>query len=124
MKLAARVSEMTMMVLKRRNTTRSRPSQFCPNLYPPVPIPGHASFPAGHALISQLTSECLAELAPAHKLALDKLAERVGLNRVIAGLHFHQDVEVGWDVGRQLLPFIKQCPLYQTTFTAAQGEWP
>jgi hypothetical protein len=123
MKLAARVGEMAMMILKRRNATRGRPSQFCAMLYPPVPVPGHASYPAGHALISQLTSSCLAELLPAYKDALDKLAERVGINRVIAGLHFHQDVEVGWDVGRQLLPFIKQCPLYQSTFASAQLEW-
>jgi hypothetical protein len=123
MKLAARVGEMTMIVLKRRNATRARPSQICPMLYPPVPVPGHASYPAGHALIGQLTSECLADLLPVYKIALNKLAERVGLNRVIAGLHFHQDVEVGWDVGRQLLPFIKQCQLYQATLAAAQNEW-
>jgi hypothetical protein len=123
MKLAARVGELTMIVLKRRNPTRARPSQICPTLYPPVPVPGHASYPAGHALIGQLTSECLADLLPAYKMPLDKLAERVGLNRVIAGLHYHQDVEVGWDVGRQLLPFIKQCALYQATFAAAQKEW-
>jgi hypothetical protein len=123
MKLAARVGEMTMMILKRRNATRARPSQVCPMLYPPVPVPGHASYPAGHALIGQLTSECLADLLPVYKIALDKLAERVGLNRVIAGLHFHQDVEVGLDVGRQLLPFIKQCQLYQDTLAVAQNEW-
>jgi hypothetical protein len=70
-----------------------------------------------------LTSECLSDLLPAYKEPLDKLAERVGLNRVIAGFHFHQDVEVGWDVGRQLLPFMKACPLYQATLTAAQQEW-
>jgi hypothetical protein len=123
MKLAARVGELAMMVLKRRNATRARPSQVCPMLYPPVPVPGHASYPAGHALIGQLTSSCLADLLPAYKDALDKLAERVGTNRVIAGLHFHQDVDVGLDVGRQLFPFIKQCPLYQSTFASAQGEW-
>jgi hypothetical protein len=123
MKLAARVGELAMIILKRRNATRARPSQICPTLYPPVPVPGHASYPAGHALIGQLTSECLADLLPAYKVALDKLAERVGLNRVIAGLHFHQDVDVGLDVGRQLLPFIKQCQLYKDTLTAAQREW-
>jgi hypothetical protein len=123
MKLAARVGELTMIILKRRNPGRARPSQICPTLFPPVPVPGHATYPAGHALIGQLTSECLADLLPPYKKALDKLAERVGRNRVIAGLHFHQDVEVGADVARQLLPFLKQCPLYQTTLAAAQNEW-
>ncbi len=123
MKLAARVGELAMIILKRRNPTRARPSQICPTLYPPVPVPGHASYPAGHALIGQLTSECLSDLVPAYKVPLDKLAERVGLNRVIAGLHFHQDVEVGWDVGRQLHPFMQACSLYRATVKAAQSEW-
>jgi acid phosphatase (class A) len=123
MKLAARVGELTMIILKRRNPSRARPSQICPMLFPPVPVPGHATYPAGHALIGQLTSECLSDLLPSYKVALDKLAERVGRNRVIAGLHFHQDVVVGADVARQLLPYLKQCPLYQTTLAAAQNEW-
>jgi membrane-associated phospholipid phosphatase len=123
MKLAARVGELAMIVLKRRNRTRARPSQICPTLYPPVPVPGHSSYPAGHALVAALTSACLAELVSPHATALEKLADRVGFNRVIAGLHFRQDVTVGADVGRKLHPFIKQCPLYQTTFTAAQAEW-
>ena len=123
MKLAARVGELTMIILKRRNPERARPSQICPMLFPPVPVPGHATYPAGHALIGQLTSECLSDLLPSYSVPLDKLAERVGLNRVIAGLHFYQDVAVGADVARQLLPFLKQCDLYQRTLAAAQNEW-
>lgn len=123
MKYAARVGELTMIILKRQHSARARPSQICPTLFPPVPVPGHASYPAGHALIGQLTSECLADLLPPYKSALDKLAGRVGLNRVIAGLHFHQDVEVGADVGRQLFPFLKGCQIYQQTLAAAQNEW-
>ena len=28
---------------------RRRPSQVCPALRPPIPLPGHASYPSGHA---------------------------------------------------------------------------
>ena len=87
MKLAARVGELTMISLKRRHPTYPRPSQVCPTLYPPVPVPGHSSYPAGHAIIGHLTSACLAELVPAHEDALIALATRVGRNRVIAALH-------------------------------------
>jgi hypothetical protein len=123
MKLAARVGELTMIVLKRRHPNRARPSQVNPMLFPPVRVPGHSSYPAGHALIGQLTSECLATLLPPYRDALNQLAARVGLNRVNAGLHFHQDIEVGAAVGTQLLPFIQACPTYQHVFGAAQGEW-
>jgi hypothetical protein len=49
MKLAARVGEVVMMRLK-REFNRPRPTQYYPALYPPVPVPGHSSYPAGHAL--------------------------------------------------------------------------
>ncbi|ACA15663.1 phosphoesterase PA-phosphatase related [Methylobacterium sp. 4-46] len=127
MKLIARCGELAMMVLKLRHPARPRPSQVCPTLYPPVPVPGHSSYPAGHALIGSFTSACLAELFPppaqAQAQALTALAARVGFNRVIAGLHFRQDVDVGLDVGLQLKPFIKQCQLYKDTLAAAQAEW-
>ncbi len=123
MKLAARVGELAMIVLKRRNPYRPRPSQVNPMIYPPVPVPGHASYPAGHAVIGQLTSECLAKLLPDYRDPLNKLAERVGINRVNAGLHFHQDIDVGLWVGTQLLPFLEQCNTYQRVFAAAQHEW-
>lgn len=123
MKLVARCGELAMIILKLRNPTRPRPSQVCPMLYPPVPVPGHASYPAGHALIGSFTSACLADVVPAHAKALETLAARVGFNRVIAGLHFRQDVDVGLQVGQQLMPFIKQCQLYKDTLAAAQAEW-
>ena len=57
MKMAARVGEMMMVHLK-RHFSRARPSQICPTLYPAVAVPGHSAYPAGHALIAQLTARC------------------------------------------------------------------
>jgi hypothetical protein len=126
MKLAARVGEFVMITLKHdlQNRYQPRPSQVCPTLYPPVPVPGHSSYPAGHAIIAYLTSACLAELLPAYAQALDKLAERCTFNRMIAGLHYEEDNTVGAQIGRDLHQFIKQCGTYTATFNAADNEWP
>jgi hypothetical protein len=127
MKLAARVGEFSMMYFKRMtvpdNMHAARPSQICPTLYPPVAVQGHSSYPAGHAIIGTLTSQCLAEVVPKHGVALQLLADRVGRNRVIAGLHFQIDIDVGANIGVQLHDLIIQCPLYKTTRTAAKKEW-
>jgi membrane-associated phospholipid phosphatase len=124
MKLAARVGEVVMMYYKRIHH-RARPSQICPTLFPPVPVPGHASYPAGHALIAHLTSICLIDLgvpATLHPPLLE-LARRVGVNREIAGLHYASDTAAGVSVANQVLPILNDCPTYQLVkgYAAAEG---
>ena len=112
MKLAARVGEVVMMRLKRQ-FNRPRPTQYYPALYPPLPVPGHSSYPAGHALIAHLTAQVLIEVTtPAtgnspYKRTLLKLAEAIGRNRVIAGFHFWSDISAG-RVGRQPHPRVSE----------------
>jgi hypothetical protein len=139
-KLAARVGEVVMMSLKRR-FNRPRPTQFCPTLYPPVPVPGHASYPAGHAVIANLTAHVLMEVTAdpiTHKSPYEqpllKLAEEIGRNRVIAGLHFKSDIEAGAEVGRLTHQFLKGMPAanpappppdfdWASAVAAAKNEW-
>ena len=125
MKLAARVGEVVMIHYKRQ-FYRPRPSQVCPTLFPPIPVPGHGSYPAGHALIAQLTSLVLMELAPSimHP-ALRELARRVAFNRVIAGLHYESDNAAGVHVANQVLPILKECPTYKLVRQAItdRNEW-
>lgn len=127
MKLAARVGELMMMYFKRMtvpdNLHAARPSQICPTLFPPVAVQGHSSYPAGHALIGTLTSQCLTDVVPQHTNALQLLADRAGRNRIIAGLHFPIDIQVGANLGVQLYNLIVKCPLYKTTLAAAKNEW-
>src|SRR5262249_624048 len=114
----------------------ARPSQICPTLYPPVPVPGHSTYPAGHAIIGQLTSICLKDLFPdpasppappyarrGVREALDKLADRVSENRVIAWLHFRQDIEQGKEVAKRVAPRLQACPLYVYWLNLAKDEW-
>ena len=124
MKLAARVGETMMMHLKRQYT-RPRPSQLSPNLFPPVVVPGHSSYPAGHALLARLTSKILDEVVPGRTGALMELARRVGFNRVIAGLHYESDCDAGADVADQIVPLLNLCTTYQLVKTEITNrhEW-
>lgn len=148
MKLAARVGEVVMMRLK-RHFNRPRPTQYFPTLYPPLPVPGHSSYPAGHAVIARLTAKVLIEVTTPmagtppipsgpspYKNSLLKLADEIGRNRVIAGFHFRSDIDAGViaaDMTYQFLAGIR--PLntgvvpaspnfdYRSAADAAIAEW-
>jgi hypothetical protein len=131
MKLMARVGEVVMMHFKRK-FNRARPSQVCPTLYPPIPVPGHAAYPAGHAVIANLTAACLKDVtkgpegAPSkstYEEALDLLAEDIGLNRVIAGLHYRSDITAGAKLGADIYAFLKPVPGYKEAIEEAKQEW-
>ena len=94
---ARRIGELVVMCLK-HHYRFPRPSQLCPAIVPMIDAPAHPSFPSGHSLQARLISRCL-ELArpdlPQAKGLLDDLAERIGHNRIIAGLHYPKDHEAG-----------------------------
>src|SRR5262249_61955823 len=94
MKVVARVGEVVMMRLKRRYQ-RPRPSQYYPALYPPVPVPGHASYPAGHAVIAHLTARVLIDVTnppgpqpSPYAKSLLPLPDPTAPNPLLARLHF------------------------------------
>jgi hypothetical protein len=124
MKLAARVGELMMVHLK-RSYNRARPSQICPTLYPPVAVPGHSSYPAGHALIARLTARCLKDNVVPMEMhdSLDELARRISENRRIAGLHFATDNDAGVMAADAIFSILQQCQLYKDTRVVAKGEW-
>jgi membrane-associated phospholipid phosphatase len=74
---------------------------------PPVPVPGHSSYPSGHATQARLIALCMTYVLglvrpalPAGDIAaitetLAALARRVARNREIAGLHFPSDSQAG-----------------------------
>jgi hypothetical protein len=73
---------------------------------PPVTVPGHSSFPSGHATQAYLMAKCMQLVfsispnVPATHLTtlndtLSALAQRVARNREIAGLHYPSDSQAG-----------------------------
>ena len=131
LKYTARVAETVMMFFKDKYK-KARPSQVCPMLYPPLPVPGHAAYPAGHACIAHMTAKCLIDVTSKtnpvkpspYEAALKALADRIGLNRVIAGFHYRSDIQAGADLAAAAYPLLQSCTLYSNAVRDARNEWP
>jgi membrane-associated phospholipid phosphatase len=119
---------------------RMRPSQLLPALMPPISVPGHASFPSGHATQSWLVALCMQQallgfslnagthlpdspgagtLCAALTPGLTELAMRIARNREIAGLHYPTD-SVG---GRTLASKLFSTMLFDDSTSAPVGSY-
>lgn len=121
-KAGARVAEM-LMVSYKLDFEAPRPQQVYPLLLPLLDAPGHSSYPSGHALISRMIALCLCDVAPFAKPALLVLADRIGENREVAGIHFPSDTAAGKEIADQAFPILQSCAGYQAILERAKQEW-
>jgi PAP2 superfamily len=120
--VALRVGQFAVMYFKHKYS-RPRPSQLDPRIFPWIDVPGHPSYPSGHATEAYLLSLCLAEVVPDAKLPLRQLAKRVGENREIAGVHYSSDTQAGEHVAKGCLAILKTCDLFNDILEQAKTEW-
>ena len=123
---ARRIGEHVVMVLKAANLV-ARPSQTCPALVPMIDPPVTPSFPAGHSLQARLMARCLQAARPGAFRAtmLDYLADRIGKNRIIAGLHYPLDHAAGVNVADALFNMLNNAanaPRFVALLGAARAE--
>ncbi|MBL8702165.1 MAG: hypothetical protein JNK67_27520 [Alphaproteobacteria bacterium] len=101
----------------------ARPADLSPAVQPMLATPGHGSFPSGHStetrFLTEILKHVLEQLARTHPSCarapsvtltcdlLDKLADRIGRNRVVAGLHFKFDHDEGAKLGDDLAKHFK-----------------
>jgi len=95
------------LMLLKHNIAARRPVQCSSLVMPLIPTPGHGSLPSGHATVAAFNAELLRLLMYSHGFesrvdTLDRLARRIAFNRVVAGVHFPVDSQVGYALGRQL----------------------
>jgi membrane-associated phospholipid phosphatase len=94
-----------------------RPVVYSPQVQPVITTPGHGAYPMGHAAQIHMLAELLKVLlclkdSPAQAQQLDRLAERVSINRVVAGVHFPIDAHAGRALGRAMARyFLLRCGL-------------
>lgn len=122
LKMAARIGEFVMVALKNQHQG-VRPSQIYPLLFPPLDVPGHASYPSGHALVSHLMALTAIHIVPAMGTRPVDLADRIAKNREIAGLHFMSDSIAGKDAATQAFAIFKTLEWFKKTEALALEEW-
>jgi hypothetical protein len=120
--IALRVGQFAAMHFKFKYK-RPRPSQVDPRIFPLIVVPGHASYPSGHATEGTLLSLCLADIVPEATLPLQKLALRVATNRERAGVHYRNDSEAGERLAKACFERLKTCPSFKEAMGAARAEW-
>ena len=121
--VARRVGEYIVMCLKEEFRC-PRPSQLCAGIVPMIDPPSTPSFPSGHSLQARLIALCLEDATPPMQPGhlLDDLAERIGRNRIIAGLHFPKDHLIGQKVAETCFTLLKTGTKFQQLTLVAKTE--
>jgi hypothetical protein len=123
-RVARRVGELVGMCLK-HEFRFPRPSQLCPAIVPMIDPPAHPSFPSGHALQGRLISLVLKDVRgvlPQANELLDELAERVALNRTVAGLHYPTDNKAGVVAAEEVHKMLQGGDLFDALVDRAKAE--
>ena len=102
---------------------RARPSQLSPSLQPMFTVPGHPAYPSGHGFQSWFVALTLSELRPDAREALLAMAQRIGVNREIAGVHYPSDTKAGQSLAEQAFAIAKTGKLFQEHLAEAKAEW-
>lgn len=98
----------TVMQVKHHLACR-RPDKIGAKVMPMIPTPAHGSFPSAHATEAFAVAEVLKGLIYSvdhypdrrkRRRLINKLAERIAVNRTVAGLHFPIDTWAGAILGR------------------------
>jgi hypothetical protein len=134
-KSANLVATMVVMYFKGKHD-RPRPSHVFPALLPPIEVPGHASYPSGHATQAHLFALCAKEMLTQSPpggpkpetpermgVVLDALACRIARNREIAGLHYPSDSAAGKHLATEIFNSLGEIGSFKAAMTLAKSEW-
>ena len=88
----------------------ARPVRHSPQVQPIITTPGHGAYPMGHAAQAFMLAVVLRHLmgwspGDARSVQLERLATRISVNRVVAGVHFPVDAHAGEALGRIMAGF-------------------
>jgi membrane-associated phospholipid phosphatase len=119
--MAYRVAQMLGVHFKLKYN-RARPQQVFPALIPLIDSPWHASFPSAHSLESHMIARALAAVSPGARRPLRALANRIGRNREVAGVHYPSDTLAGRQIAREAFPLLLCCPIFHTVLCEARKE--
>jgi acid phosphatase (class A) len=97
---------------------RPRPHLYSDLVHPVVPLSKSGSYPSGHATVGTLMGIELANMLPEKRAAIWEF----GQNRVVGGIHYPSDIEMGRISGSVIAQTISTHPDFRQEFDAAKAE--
>jgi len=80
------------------------------------------SYPSGSAAVGAAYGEVLAALAPDRAAETRRIGHEIALSRVVCGMHYSTDAEVGEDLGIAVAKAIVASPAFQADRAEARAE--
>jgi acid phosphatase (class A) len=101
---------------------RPRPHLYSDLVKPVVPLSKSGSYPSGHATVGTLMGIELANMLPEKRAEIMARAWEFGQNRVVGGIHYPSDIEMGRISGTVIAQTISTHPDFAAEFEAAKAE--
>jgi acid phosphatase (class A) len=101
---------------------RPRPHLYSDLVKPAVPLSKSGSYPSGHSTVGTLMGIELANMLPEKRAQIMARAWEFGRNRVVGGIHYPSDVEMGRISGMVIAQTISTHPDFKQEFEAAKTE--
>jgi acid phosphatase (class A) len=101
---------------------RLRPHLYSELVKPVVPLETNGSYPSGHAILGTLMGIELANMLPEQRAQIMARAWEYGRNRVVGGIHYTSDIEMGRISGTVIAQTISTHPDFKQEFEAAKAE--
>ncbi|HVY75584.1 MAG TPA: phosphatase PAP2 family protein, partial [Puia sp.] len=79
-----------------------RPTQIDPSIKTLTGIPNFPSYVSGHSCFSGAAAALLSYLLPENAARYQKLANDAAMSRLVGGIHYRVDCEVGLTVGQNV----------------------
>jgi hypothetical protein len=101
-----------------------RPADRSTLVEPMLLTPSHGSYPAGHSTQAHFAAEVLKKVigipvGSEKETVLTNLADRIGENRVVAGVHFQDDIDQGAVLGARLAKYF----IHKSTVANSALNW-
>lgn len=101
---------------------RPRPHLYSDLVKPVVPLSKSGSYPSGHTTVGTLMGIVLSNMLPEKRDPIMQRAWAYGWNRVIGGIHYPSDIEMGRISGTVIAQTIMTHDDFKAEFEAAKTE--
>lgn len=101
---------------------RPRPHQLSDLVKPAVKLSNSGSWPSGHATVGTMMGIILSDMVPEKRAEIMARASKYAHNRVVGGIHFASDVEMGRISGSVIAAVLLNRDDFKAEYEVARAE--